>query len=270
MNADYYLTHGVHSNLWRGIRGAWLPGLGNTGSAVPDQVGNGVGSAIAKGGTKNEHYWTTNSSSRGGRQTVAQGNGSNSYWLAPFAATYVRQATISLWAGAQGVVFGTPTATATGRYVFAWVDPNTWNTTWGLNQNNSNGAMWLDGGWRGSQTVWSATLSHYALTWGPGRVLRVFVNGTQIHSHTMAGSDPSSPTPATHVALGIGSGGVGGCAWDDLRTYNRALSPQEIRVLAQRPGVAYELSARRAGYVVTAPPTSSTFIFRRAFSRVLP
>lgn len=270
MNADYYLTHGVHSNLWDGIQGAWLPSQRNTGNTVPNQVGNGSGPAYGVNGTQNNHYWTTNSSPRGGRQLVAQGDGSGSYMFAPFKITRVRQASISIWAGARGVVYGSPTATATGRYIFAWVDPNTWNTTWGLNQNNSNGAMWLDGGWRGSQTVWSATLSHYALTWGPGRVLRVFVNGTQIHSHTMAGSAPSSATEATHVALGIGSGGVGGCAWDDLRTYNRALSPQEVRTLAQRPGVAYELSARRAGYVVTAPPTSSTFIFRKTFSRVLP
>lgn len=269
-NSDYYIAHGVHPNLWQGIQGAWLPSLGNTGGWVPDQVGNGIGSVRGIAGTQNNHWWTTNSSTRAGRQIVAQGNGSNSYWYAPFRLGRVRQATISLWAGARGVVFGSPSASASNRYIFSWVDPTTWNTTWGMSQNNSNGAMWLDGAWRGSQTTWSQSLQHYALVWGPGRLLTVYVNGSSIHSHTMAGSAPSVPTDPTVVALGIGSGGVGACAWDDLRTYNRALSLNEIKALAERPGIAYDVTPRRMGYVAAAAPTSSNFTFRRAFSRVLP
>jgi len=269
-NADYYLSHGTHPHLWNGIQGAWLPSQQNTGYRVPDQVGNGVGPAYGSGGTANNHYWATNSSQRSGRQIVAQGNGSNSYWYAPFNITRVRQATISLWVGAQGVVFGSPAASTSNRYIFAWVDPNTWNTAWGLSQNNTNGAMWLDGNWRGSQTTWSQSLQHYALVWGPGRLLTVYLNGSSIHSHTMAGSAPSSATGATHISLGIGSGGVCGAAWDDLRAYNRALSKSEIKLLAERPGVSYDVTPRRMGYVAAAAPTSSNFTFRRAFSRVLP
>jgi hypothetical protein len=35
-----------------------------------------------------------------------------------------------------------------------------------------------------------------------------------------------------------------GCM-DDIRIYNRALSPNEIRLLATRPGIAYEMAPRR-------------------------
>lgn len=254
LGADYYLSHGVYPELWSGIQGAWLPSLGNTGAKIPNQVSGGAAAYVVNG-TLNRHCWATNSSPRGGRQIVAQGDGSGSYTFAPFRMSRVRQATVSLWVGARGVVYGNPTATQTGRYIFAWVDPNTWNTTWGLNQNNANGAMWLDGAWRGSTTTWPQTLTHYALVWGPGRLLTVYQDGVSIHSHTMAGSAPSSATETTHVALGIGGGGVGGCAWDDLRTYSRALTPSEIQILAQYPGIAYETTPRRMGFSTTSGQT---------------
>lgn len=266
LDADYYQAHAVHPQLWAGIQGAWLPSLGNTGAWVPDQAGCGAGPAVGLGGTANDHFWATNSSARGGTQLVAQGDESASYWLAPFRLSRVRQATISLWAGARRVSSGTPNTTTALRYLFTWADPATWNTAWGMRYPTN---IWLDGNWRGSDsTTYSTTLSHYALTWGPGRLLTVYYSGAVLHSHTMSGSEPSVATEATHIAIGNGFSGLGGCAWDDLRTYSRALSPSEIRLLAERPGIAYEMTPRRMGYTAAAAATG--FVGRKTFSRMVP
>jgi hypothetical protein len=45
----------------------------------------------------------------------------------------------------------------------------------------------------------------------------------------------------------------------DTRIYNRALSPNEIRLLAQRPGIAYELAPRKTYFIQAATSTSQFY-----------
>jgi hypothetical protein len=45
----------------------------------------------------------------------------------------------------------------------------------------------------------------------------------------------------------------------DIGVYNRALSPNEIRLLASRPGIAYELAPRRRSSVAVAASTSRRY-----------
>lgn len=274
-SAEYYRRYGARPRLWEGIVGAWLPSQRNTGNTVPNQVGNGAGPAYGVGGTQNDHYWATNSSPRGGRQIVAQGNGSNSYWYAPFRLGNLRQATISLWVGARGVRFGTNYTSNSNRSLFAWNDPNTLNAVWVMLYDNPYYTMWLDGTWRGgggAETLWPQTLTHFALTWGPGRLLNVYANGNVILSHTIASNVITYANEPTHIMLGAGYTGLSlsGAAWDDLRTYNRALSRSEILTLAQRPGIAYEVSTLRHRYSSASPSPSVGFVGRKTFSRILP
>lgn len=271
MNADYYLAHGVHPNLWQGIQGAWLPSLGNTGNKIPNQVGNGGGPAYGVGGTDNRQYWAFNSSTRGGRQLVAQSDSYYSYWLAPFRMSRVRQCTISLWATAQSVVSGTPIRANTGRNLFTWGDPVTMNAAWAMQHDNVFYQQWLDGAWRnpGGFTLWSLTLTHFALTWGPGRVITVYADGEVILSHTLSGSEITASNEPTHMIMGTGYSGLCGGGWDDLRTYSRALSASEIQILSQRPGIAYEVATRQMGNSITTT-SSSRYCIRKAFSRIVP
>lgn len=254
LGADYYLSHGVYPELWHGIQGAWLPSLGNTGNTIPDQVGNGAGSAYGVGGTANHQYWAFNSSARGGRQLVAQSDSYYSYWLAPFRMSRVRQCTISVWATAQSVVSETPIRANTGRNLITWGDPVTMNAAWALQHNNVFYQMWLDGGWRnpGADTLWPLTLTHFALVWGPGRVVTVYADGEVIISHTLSGSDIAASNEPTHMIMGTGYSGLCGGGWDDLRCYSRALSKTEILMLAERPGISYEITPRRMGFSSTS------------------
>lgn len=252
---DYYLTHSVHPSLWAGCRSAFLPSAGNSGDKIACAVGASSASIMRQvGGTTNAQYWSKNSTPMGGEQIVAQCLAGYS-WRVPFQIANVRQASIACWIGARATeITGTTAATNNSKYIIAW-----WNgafqTAYGIIHNSGNGAMWIDGAWRGSQTVWPQQLTHYCFTWGPGRLITVYQNGSVIHSHTMAGSVPSAATAATGVEIGNGYGGAGGAQWDDLRIYDRALSAREVRLLAQRPGVAYQISSRRVGLSITSGQT---------------
>lgn len=82
--------------------------------------------------------------------------------------------------------------------------------------------------------------NHYAVTWN-GTEVRFFLNGTQVGT-----ANPFSGTivPSTSTNLEIGRDIHGGDEWtdgalDDLRVYNRALSPNEVKLLA---GIYAEVS----------------------------
>lgn len=256
---DYYLTHSVHPSLWSGVLGAYLPSLGNSGFQIPCAASINLCTMRSVGGTVNADLWSTNSSKRGGTQIVAQGVAGVSNWTVPFRLSFVRQASISCWIGARGTTSGGVTsATTNGKYIISWQNNN---TAFGIIQNSANGAMWIDGAWRGSQTTWPQDLRHYCFTWGPGRLITVYQDGVVIHSHTMAGSAPSGVTDSTsnptRLDLATGFGGTGGAQWDDLRIYNRALSRREVTLLAERPGVAYQITPRRRGFSTTSGQTVS-------------
>ncbi len=79
---------------------------------------------------------------------------------------------------------------------------------------------------QGPSALPANTWSHLAMTWD-GLTIRMFVNGTQVSSSALAGTAVTSASP-----LRIGGNGVwaewfnGGI--DDVRVYNRALTPAQI------------------------------------------
>ncbi|TXH44123.1 MAG: hypothetical protein E6Q97_33220 [Desulfurellales bacterium] len=253
---DYWLTHSIHPSLWAGCVGAWLPSSGNSGNTIPCMVGS-TSLCIMKGvsGTQNNHYWATNASNRGGVQIVAQGISAVSYWQVPFRIGRVRQASISCWIGARYTqTNGTVTATTSNRNLITWWNGST--NAFSLVNNSSSGRLWTDSAWRGTaNTVYAQELRHYCFTWGPGKLITVYQDGQVIHSHTMSNNVPSNLTDNSYIDVGNGFGGNGGVQWDDLRVYNRALSAREVQLLAQRPGVAYQISPRRVGLSITSGQT---------------
>jgi hypothetical protein len=78
---------------------------------------------------------------------------------------------------------------------------------------------------------------HLAVTWD-NATARLFIDGKQ--SSTSA----SNPLfPVSNFCSEANEAGDGNL--DDIRIYNRALSAQEIRLLASRRGIAYEMAPRR-------------------------
>lgn len=82
-------------------------------------------------------------------------------------------------------------------------------------------------------------------------------------------ADTKTTSASSHVVNSIWTGGGGppNVSTGDLRIYNRVLSPNEIRLLATRPGIAYELAPRRRTASEAAPP--STFRRRQQYQQLV-
>lgn len=110
------------------------------------------------------------------------------------------------------------------------------------------------GGFRSSTAITLNSWAHVAATWdgaGPGSGMHVYVNGVLADDTSTAGTNAGSGTPANND---IGSASIGNRAddsargfagtIDDLRVYNRTLSPTEISALTDltAPGAPGTLS----------------------------
>ena len=103
-------------------------------------------------------------------------------------------------------------------------------------------------------------LYHLTVTRSPANLIRVFLNGvesssggqtqTQFFSFNLIGS---------YFTPNLGFRGL----LSDVLAHDRATSADEIKILARRPGIAYELAPRR---FISLPP-SSAIIFRRSLSQ---
>lgn len=102
----------------------------------------------------------------------------------------------------------------------------------------------------------AAGLHHFAGTLAGGTG-RIYVDGTQI-----AIGNPVSPTPITTHLFTLGCDFINrfwGGSYDDIRVYNRDLTDSEIKLLASRRGVAYEMLPPQ----VYGPPLSNLLDARR-------
>lgn len=90
-----------------------------------------------------------------------------------------------------------------------------------------------------------------------GSEITIWVNGKQVKSVSSTGSVTTNSS-----ALWIGREQFSGGRWtfdgqiDDVRIYNRALSPNEIKLLSSRRGIAYEI----APYSLTAEQAAAAAV----------
>ncbi len=78
--------------------------------------------------------------------------------------------------------------------------------------------------------------------------MRFFVNGQQVAVTSLFASAVAGPQVTAGNGTRVGDLGDGGVSfdggWDDLSLYNRVLNPNAIKLLATRPGIAYERERR--------------------------
>jgi hypothetical protein len=99
----------------------------------------------------------------------------------------------------------------------------------------------------GPSALPTLTWSHLAMTWD-GLTMRIYVNGSQVASSALAGAAVTSASPLRIGGNGIWNEWFNG-ALDDVRVYNRALTPAQIIADRDTPvggGGAALLSARKA------------------------
>jgi len=220
----------LYPSLWTGCVGAWNPGLGPSGLTLRDQsrfsrhgtLTNGPTFAADQGRYAMNFDGTDDYVAAGTMATNLSGSFMFSAWINP-TGTELRAAVVSevssysnYWAflGPDG----------TGNFQFALYDGT----------NNPRATSAYSTGWQHFAGVRNTSAD----------TVELWVNGKLVSSI----ADTTTSVPV-YAALNIGrqitvNRPFAGLI-DDARIYNRALSPNEIRTLATRRGISYEMAPRR-------------------------
>jgi hypothetical protein len=216
----------LYPELWRGCVGAWNPGLGVSGLTLRDQSGFKNNGTLTNGPT-----WAVNQ----GRYAL-NFDGTNDYVqigaIPNFSNIAQPAVTCSAWVKfASGYAALLTSNFTTGVYWYVAIGALAGGQQVGIGTKYptySNAFL--------TANVWN----HVAFTF-TGTTIYFFQNGKA--SGSFAGT--ADPVCTTFQYGGYGSTESLSGQSDDLRIYNRALSFQEIQLLASRRGIAYEMAPRR-------------------------
>jgi hypothetical protein len=235
-----------YPGLWRGCVGAWNPGLGPTGLTLRDWSGYGNHGTLTNMDAGTD--WVVS----GGRYALEH-DGSNDLILcgnSPSVSTSV-PFTISGWVNCYSLISpqypklctfrseqgSTPfEVTLSDQSAYRGVSIGSAGVSWGQFRNS---IAFVTNAW----THIGVTYSGASGTLSTSFV--IYVNGLGVPANV---SGLFSGLGNTTTIGGPSSGGSSNVllgSWDDLRLYGRVLSPQEIRLLASRRGIAYEMAPRR-------------------------
>ena len=218
----------LYPSLWKGCVGAWNPGLGPSGSVLRDQSGFKNNGTLTNGPTF---------AASQGRYAMSF-DGTDDY--VDFGDNNVLNCTVSLaismWAKRNG--------TGGGTY-HAWVQRFS-GATVGYQlyvPNSDNIVRFYTNTVLASSYVMSDTNWHHLCVTNNSSTTSFFIDGIPYGSGSQS---LVSVTAATVKNFGnFSAGGKINGFIDDARIYNRPLSPDEIRLLATRRGIAYEMAPRR-------------------------
>ena len=232
----------LYPSLWTGCVGAWNPGLGPSGLVLRDQSGFSRHGTLTNGPTFAASQGKYAMSFDGVDDYVDLGN-STQYRLGPSNSF-----SICAWAditlgSSNRVIMGNGFSTK-GYHVRL----TTSNTIRFIVLSTGSDYVFSD------SSVITSRWYHVAGVWNKTNTI-VYVDGICFAGFTAGGTLGDF---AVTTNLFIGQSENAGFALgkiDDSRFYNRALSPDEIRTLATRRGIAYEMAPRRrsSAQVTVAP-----------------
>lgn len=241
----------LYPELWRGCVGAWNPGLGPTGLTLRDWAGRNHGSMTNMAADSD---WILSE----GKHSL-DFDGSNDYVEAGAVGlpTGASNRTITVWVYLNAEVVTGHTAMvdltrSSGQGFIFSISGNSGSANGAFSDgvNVANNIYWSGGeGFSGMERagVWSfraLTLqgsSYLFASKDIDRLFRVRMTGT---------FGVAINTNTNGVYFGARKGlNTGNQKLTDIRIYNRALAISELRTLASRPGIAYELAQRRRASV---------------------
>lgn len=231
-------SEAAYPALWKGLVGAWVPSLGVTGGTLRDVSRRG------NHGTLTNMDPATDWQVSGGWSLDF--DGSNDYVAVGSHQWSETPNTISLWVrptttGANQYLFDGGTSSAFGFGVSIRIMNTRQIRYWSYNANfNVTTAA----------TVSAGKWYHIAGSFD-GSTSRVFINGALAGSRT--GDSLDSVTGSYRIASSQILGGPANGKMDDVRFFQRALTPAEIKTLATERGIGLTRKRRRV-YSVTAAP----------------
>ena len=240
-----------YPQLWRGCVGAWNPGLGPTGLTLRDWSRRGnhgtlINMTAASSWVVSERHSLqfvsgSNQSVQvpdtGSNLSVPSTSFSISAWCRPtLAGSNVGREIVAKYYGSSSpyVSYGLQfhNIAVNSRFSFAI----------GGTTGGDNGYNFLEAASASPLNVWYHVCGTY-----DGNTMRIFVDGLLSNSFAIATSVIFTTQPLT-IGRWLGNntsteqfdGQI-----DDVRLYSRVLGSAEIRILASRRGIAYEMAPRR-------------------------
>ena len=224
----------AYPQLWRGCVGAMNSGLGPSGLVLRDW-----GSRKNHGVLTNGPVWSTST----GQQAISL-DGVNDYIQAPSSpapSSFSILMHITINPGASGIELAGNYSSGTARGWGLWVNASTMLDFFIY---GASGSIDLSAGsFNRGVRVCLAVVFSFA---GNTCTRQQYINGRLISTNTAAVGSISAASAFTQIgtynsaASLLLSGSV-----HEFLEYNRALSTDEMKLLAQRPGIAYELAPRR-------------------------
>ena len=228
----------LYPELWRGCVGAWAPLLGPTGLTLRDWSGYGNHGAMTNMDAGTD--WTGLNG-----KYLLDFDGSNdfvSFPVMPFL-TGITTITVSCFVS----VSSASQLTLVSRYYQTTID-NGWllqgGTTSGFRfAGRESVASFLSSGNSGAI---NAGQVYHVCGRKVGNEWSIWVDGRLASSANVGvGTTVFGVNPLFLARIDTPSPIYTACNLDDVRIYTRSISPQEIRLLATRRGIAYELAPRR-------------------------
>jgi hypothetical protein len=240
--------HPLYPELWRGCVGAWNPGLGPSGVTLRDWSRFGLHATL----TNFALTGTTSNWTPAGEKYALDFDGSNDRIAAPAFGTIGSSLTFSIWHN----------LTNTTAMLFNFTPTNSIANLFWL-----TGTLFLRGGGTTATTYigtstgrWMHIAAHITGTAGA-----IYIDGVQVSTGTVVAIGSASTGTDIGAYSDFGAGYFLNGKMDDARIYNRILTPTEIKLLASRRGIAYELAPRRrASVAVAAGGFNAAWIPRRS------
>lgn len=237
----------LYPELWRGCVGAWAPCLGPTGLTLQDWSGFGNHGTLTNMVAGDD--WVTSQ----GRYAL-DFDGSNDSVNSPLVVNNSAGFSISIWQRFNAYTSSFPVliklamSSSAGAPFFLF-----WSTTAGYEGLNIGSSSYFSRQ-RTNTPVSVGIWQHVAVTCeGNGSVAgsyKVYLNGAS--SNLIASGTYAVVSNVTQVGTTGGAGTFFDGCLDDLRAYNRALTVSDVKSLASRRGIAYELAPRRRSSVQVA------------------
>jgi hypothetical protein len=236
----------LHPELWRGCVGAWNPGLGNTGLALRDWSGNQNNGTLIGGPT-----WGVSD----GRQALDFDGVDDYVVISPVSLGTVYTASFWMYSTVSDKV--TIAGGFTPQHYVLYPATAGW-------YHQAEGSYCLFN--TISQASWLNKWTHVTIRRKGTTTVDAFFNGVLKQTATLSGANSSLAVNRIGSFDGSSSYNYNG-KMTGIHLYNRALSPQEIRTLAQRPGIAYERAPRKFYSLPAAASSRQYRLFRPSILR---
>lgn len=234
----------VWPELWRGCVGAWNPGLGPTGLVLRDWSGYGNHGTLTNmdAGTdwvRSQNRYALDFDGANDFVSVANNN----------AINITRSISVSVWIKR--------TTSQIGKGIVGKYNTTTNQRAWALYTANdgiglkaqftcqSNGASFNANQVASTFDTIGGDWVHLCGVLSAGSTCQIYTQG--ILRGTAASTTPAIAACTGALEIGTYNQSTANCFTgqiDDLLLYNRALSPNEVCLLAQRRGISYELAPR--------------------------